>query len=109
VEGRSTDDREIELLNTLLPSAVTPSGMEMDVKPELKKVLLFSIVNELGKVADNSAAQLEKQVAPILVTPLGITIEVRVMQASNPLLPITKSPEGRLIDVKDVQLANELA
>jgi len=83
VEGRLTDLKAVQKSKTLLLKAVTPSGMEIDVKPELEKVYSFSIVNELGKTADDRAVQPEKQVAPILVTELGIIIDLNVLQPWN--------------------------
>ena len=115
-------------MNTLLSRVVTAAGIFRYVRDEqLKKVLAFNIVIELGILIDVRAVQVLNALSPkiwspegsttdrsreplnayepILVTPEGIEMDLRG-QVSKTLLAIDKSPEGSVTDERDIQLLN---
>ena len=80
------DSSDVHLLNELLPTVVTESGMVIDViEVQLANVPSLIVSRELPNVMDSSDVQPQKASIPKLVTVLGIVIDVMDVHPLNAL------------------------
>lgn len=82
--GSFTDFNDLHSLNAyhLIPS--TESGITMDVKPLLLKILCSIIFRFDGNLMDSSLLQNANTAPPMDITESGITIDVNPLRANEP-------------------------